>query len=151
MTSLRRFRTSNVRTMEQEVRLYLSTYDALQRQIQTKKERIDALEKENARLKQEHEDEIRQLTEEGKVRCIGIKRHPFIPFLVSEEKEYKGFDDVKAEVEEHFKGEILDDEVASRYEKLLKQAEEREDLIDRLKADNKRLRTRSLWERIRNK
>lgn len=137
--------------MEQEVRLYLSTYDALQRQLQTKKERIDALEKENARLKQEHEDEIRQLTEEGKVRCISIKHHPLIPFLVSDEKEYKGFDDVKAEVEEHFKGEILDEEVAKRYEKLLKKAEEREDLIDRLKADNKRLRTRTLWERIRNK
>lgn len=137
--------------MEQEVRLYLSTYDALQRQIQTKKERIDALEKENARLKQEHEDEIRQLTEEGKVRCISTKRHPLVPLLFMTEKVYKGFDDVKAEVEEHFKGEILDEEVARRYEKLLKQAKEREDLIDRLKADNKRLRTRTLWERIRNK
>ena len=75
----------------EEVRLELATYDELQVRIRTKTARIDALEHELAKVKEDHESEIEKLTKQGKVRCISIKRHPIIPFMVSDEKEYKGF------------------------------------------------------------
>ena len=95
----------------QEVRLDLATYNELQDSVRTKTARIDALEHELAKVKEDHESEIEKMSKQGKVRCIGIKRNPFIPFLVSDEKEYKGFDDVKAEVEEHFKQGLFNEEL----------------------------------------
>lgn len=131
------------------------TYDWLQDSVRTKKSRIDALEHELAKSKEDHEAEIEKLTKQGKVRCIGIKRNPFIPFLVSDEKEYKGFDDVKAKVEEHFKQGLFDEELEKQkkeqLDNLIKQAAEREKVIDDLRETIKRLESRSLWERIRNK
>jgi len=139
----------------QEVRLELTTYDALQSSISSKSARIDALEQELAKVKEDHEAEIEKMAKEGKVRCISVKKHPFIPFLVSDKKEYAGFDDVKAEVEEHFKQGLFDEELEKQkkeqLDNLIKQAAEREKVIDDLRETIKRLESRSLWERIRNK
>lgn len=70
-------------------------------------------------------------------------------------KEYKGFDDVKAEVEEHFKQGLFNEELEKykqdQLQHLVKKLEEKDNAIDKLRADNKRLYNRSLWERIRNK
>ncbi len=139
----------------QEVRLDLATYDELQDSVRTKTARIDALEHELAKVKEDHEAEIEKLTKQGKVRCIGIKRHPFIPFLVSDEKEYKGFDDVKAEVEEHFKQGLFNEEL-EKYKKeslqnLIDQMAEKEKSIDELRGELSRLENRSFIERICNK
>lgn len=139
----------------QEVRLELATYDELQKKVHTKTERINALEHELAKVKEDHEAEIEKLTKQGKVRCIGIKRHPFIPFLVSDEKEYKGFDDVKAEVEEHFKQGLFNEELV-KYKKeslqnLIDQMAEKEKSIDELRGELSRLENRSFIERICNK
>ena len=141
--------------MQQEVRLDLVTYDALQHSIQSKTERINALERELAKVKEDHEAEIEKLTKQGKVRCIGIKRHPFIQFLVSGEKEYKGFDDVKQEVYEHFKQSIFKEELEKQkheqMESVFKQLQDKEETISGLKAEIERLKCRTLLERIRNK
>ena len=69
--------------------------------------------------------------------------------------EYKGFDDVKDEVYEHFKKGLFIEELerckTNEYEKLIKQAVEREEKIDSLNAEMKKLVNRSLWARIMNK
>lgn len=139
----------------QEVRLELTTYNELQDKVRTKNDRINALESELAKVKEDHEAEIEKMTKEGKVRCIGIKKHPFIPFLVSDKKEYKGFDDVKAEVEEHFKQGLFDEELEKQkkeqLDNLIKQASEREQVIDNLRAEITQLKGRNLWQRIWNK
>ena len=139
----------------QEVRLDLATYDELQDSVRTKTARIDALEHELAKVKEDHEAEIEKMAKEGKVRCIGIKRHPFIPFLVSDEKEYKGFDDVKAEVEEHFKQGLFNEELEKykqeQLQNLVKQLAEKEKSIDELRGELSRLENRSFIERICNK
>lgn len=139
----------------QEVRLDLATYDELKDSVRTKTARIDALEHELAKVKEDHEAEIEKLTKQGKVRCIGIKRHPFISFLVSDEKEYKGFDDVKAEVEEHFKQGLFNEEL-EKYKKeslqnLIDQMAEKEKSIDELRGELSILENRSFIERICNK
>lgn len=139
----------------QEVRLDLATYNELQDSVRTKTARIDALEHELAKVKEDHEAEIEKLTKQGKVRCIGIKRHPFFPFLVSDEKEYKGFDDVKAEVEEHFKQGLFNEELEKykqeQLQNLVKQLAEKEKSIDELRGELSRLENRSFIERICNK
>ena len=93
--------------------------------------------------------------QEGKVRCIGIKRHPFIPFLISDEKEYKGFDDVKAEVEEHFKQGLFNEELEKykqeQLQNLVKQLAEKDETIEKLRNKNSRLDNRFLIPRIFNK
>jgi len=127
----------------------------LQDSVRTKTARIDALEHELAKVKEDHEAEIEKMAKEGKVRCISIKRHPFIPFLVSDEKEYKGFDDVKAEVEEHFKQGLFNEEL-EKYKKeqlqnIVKQLSEKDETIDELRGELSRLENRSLIERICNK
>ena len=139
----------------QEVRLDLATYNELQDSVRTKTARIDALEHELAKVKEDHESEIEKMSKQGKVRCIGIKRNPFIPFLVSDEKEYKGFDDVKAEVEEHFKQGLFNEEL-EKYKKeslqnLIDQMAEKDETIEKLRNDISRLENRSLIERICNK
>ena len=139
----------------QEVRLDLATYDELQDSVRTKTARIDALEHELAKVKDDHEEEIEKMAKEGKVRCISFKRNSFFPFVVSDEKEYKGFDDVKAEVEEHFKQGLFNEEL-EKYKKeslqnLVKQLAEKEKSIDELRDELSRLENRSLIERICNK
>ena len=139
----------------QEVRLELSQYDSMQHSIQTKAARIDALEQEISKMKSDHEAEIEKMIEDGKVRCISIKKHPFIPFLVSDKKEYKGFDDVKAEVYEHFKQGLFDEEL-EKYKKdqldsLMKKLSEKEETIQDLSYQLSRMENRSLIARICNK
>ncbi len=140
-----------------EVRLSTEKYDALQHSIQTKAAKIDALEAEIAKLKSEHEAEIERLAKEGKVRVIE-KPYSVMEMLMTRKrpkKEYRGFDDVKAEVVEHFKQGLFDEELEKHKQEqlnsLVKQLAEKETAIDELRADNKRLHNRSLWERIRNK
>lgn len=139
----------------QEVRLELTTYDALQSTIQNKGARIDALEQYLAKVKEDHEVEIEKMANEGKVRCIGIKTHPLFPFICKTEKTYAGFDDVKAEVEEHFKQGLFDEELEKhkkeQLDNLIKQTAEREKVIDDLREEIEGLRHRSLWKRIWNK
>lgn len=69
--------------------------------------------------------------------------------------QYKGFDDVKAEVEEHFKQGLFDKELEKQKQEQLtsvfKSLQEHEAAIADLKAEVKRLKNRSLWERIVNK
>ena len=139
----------------QEVRIELATYDELQKKVHTKTERINALEHELAKVKENHEAEIEMMAKEGKVRCISSKRHPIIPFLVSDEKEYKGFDDVKAEVEEHFKQGLFNDEMEKykqeQLQNLVKQLAENDKTIENLRNEISRLENRSFIERICNK
>lgn len=140
----------------QEVRLDLATYDELQDSVRTKAARIDALEHELAKVKEDHEAEIEKLTKEGKVRCIRTLG-PFDRFFtgIESEKEYKGFDDVKAEVEEHFKQGLFNEEL-EKYKKeslqnLIDQIAEKEKSIDELRGELSRLENRSFIERICNK
>lgn len=139
----------------QEVRLELATYDELQYTIRTKNERIIALKNELERVEKDHESEIEKMAKEGKVRYISIKKHPFIPFLVSDNKEYKGFDDVKSEVEEHFKQGIFNEELEKykqeKLDNLIKQLSEKDETIEKLRNEISRLENRSLIERICNK
>lgn len=140
-----------------EVRLSTEKYDTLQRSIQAKAAKIDALEAEIATLKSEHEAEIERLVKDGKVRVIEIP-YSVMEMMMTHRKpktEYKGFDDVKAKVEEHFKQGLFDEELEKlkqeQFSSLVKQLVDKDSAIDELKADNKRLHNRSLWERIRNK
>ena len=140
-----------------EVRLSTEKYDALQHYIQAKEAKIDALEAEIAKLKSEHEAEIERLAKEGKVRVIE-KPYSVMEMLMTRKrpkKEYRGFDDVKAEVEEHFKqglfNEALEKYKQEQFKSLVNQLADKETAIDDLKAEVERLKNRSLWERIRNK
>ena len=139
----------------QEVRLELATYDELQDKVRIKNDRINALENELAKVKEDHEAEIEKMAKEGKVRCIGIKKHHFFPFFCKTEKTYAGFDDVKAEVEEHFKQGLFEEELEKQkkeqLDNLIKQASEREQVIDNLRAEITELKDRNLWQRIWNK
>ena len=143
-----------------EVRLSTEKYDALQHYIQTRAAKIDALEAEIVKLKSEHEAEIERLAKEGKVRVIEKITSPISTFVMLTRREYPkphymGFDDVKAEVEEHFKQGLFDEELEKQKQEqldsLARQLAEKDATIDELRADNKRLYNRSLWERIRNK
>lgn len=138
-----------------KVTLELSEYDGLKNIIRKNKQKIAELEAELKAQQTSHQEEISKLVTEGKVRCIGIVKHPVIPFLVTDKKEYKNFDDVKAEVEEHFKQGLFDEELEKQkkeqLDNLIKQATEREATIDELRAEVARLKGRSLWERIMNK
>lgn len=143
-----------------EVRLSTEKYDAIQRCIQAKAAKIDALEAEISKLKSDHEDEIERLAKEGQVRIIErwpshIARIMMLTRRVYPKPCYMGFDDVKAEVEEHFKQGLFDEELEKykqeKLDNLVKQISEQETAIDELREDNKRLYNRSLWERIRNK
>ena len=140
-----------------EVIISTEKYDALQHCIQTKAARIDALESEIVKVKENHEAEIEKMAKEGKVRVIEI------PFSVMEmlrthrmpEKKYKGFDDVKAEVEEHFKQGLFNEELKKykqeQLQNLVKQLAEKEKSIDELRGELSRLENRSFIERICNK
>lgn len=138
-----------------EVRLELATYDELQMRVRSKTERINALEHELAEEKENHEAEIETMAKGGKARCIVITKHSLFPFFFSDEKEYKGFDDVKAEVEEHFKQGLFNEELEKykqeHLQDLVKQLAKREETIEKLRNEISRLENRSLIERIYNK
>lgn len=123
--------------------------------VRLKTERINALEHELAKVKENHEYEIETMAKEGKVRCIGFKKHSLFPFWVSEEKEYKGFDDVKAEVEEHFKQGLFNEELEKykqeQLHNLVNQLADKDETIENLRNEISRLENRSLIERICNK
>lgn len=139
----------------QEVRLELATYNALQDNIRTKSDLIDTLYSELAKVKKNHKDEIEKMANEGKVRYISINRHQLSPSLFYDEKVYKGFDDVKAEVEEHFKQGLFDEELEKymkeKLDNIIKQSSERKQVIDNLRAEIMQLKGRNLWQRIWNK
>ena len=137
-----------------EVRLSTEKYDALQHCIQAKAARIDALEKEL--VKEAHEEEIKKMAKEGKVRCIRTLG-PFERLFtgIESEREYKGFDDVKAEVTEHFKQGLFDEEFKKykeeQFSALKKTISEQEVRIQDLRSQIARLESRSLIERICNR
>lgn len=137
----------------QEVRLELTTYDSLQNSINKKSARIEALELELFKVKEEHEAEIKKMAMEGKVRCISkVQRASLIPW---EEKEFLGFGDVKKEIEEHFKQGLFNDEIENykkeQLDNLIKQLAELKQINDKLREEIDVLRHRSLLERILNK
>lgn len=140
----------------QEVRLDLPTYDELKNIVRTRNARINALEKELQNIKDDHEEEIDKMVKEGKVRCIRTIG-PFDMFFNGKEsiREYKGFDDVKAEVEEHFKQGLFNEELEKYKQEhlnnLIKQLVEKEETIQDLKYKIERIENRSLIERICNK
>lgn len=144
-----------------KVELELATYDALQHNISAKAARIDALEKQLQMMKDAHEAEIVKLVEQGKVRVVEKYITPISTlfwFLNKEENvepKYKGFDDVKQEVYEHFKQCIFKEELEKQkqeqLESVFKQLQDKEETISGLKAEIERLKGRTLLERIRNK
>lgn len=117
--------------------------------------KVSELESDIAKLKEKHEAEIKALAEDGKVYYVGMKRNPILPFFMAKEKEIKGFEDVKSEVVEQFKQGLFDEELNELKKKqldcLMKEMTEKETTIDNLKCEIKRMKSRSLWERIRNK
>lgn len=142
-----------------EVMLKLAHYDYLNNRIRTKTERINALEQELSKQKEDHEAEIDKLVKEGKVRVV-TKTRPFSLFAILEghaepSVSYKGFDEIKAEVEEHFKQGLFNEEL-EKYKKeslqnLIDQMAEKDETIEKLRNDISRLENRSLIERICNK
>lgn len=144
-----------------KVELELTTYDALQHNINDKAARIEALEKQIRSLKNAHEVEIVKLVEKGKVRVVEKYITPLSTFFWFRNKEedvkpkYKGFDDVKQEVYEHFKQGIFKEELEKQkheqMEIVFKQLQDKEETISGLKAEIERLKCRTLLERIRNK
>ncbi len=142
-----------------EVMLKLAHYDYLNNRIRTKTERINALEQELSKQKEDHEAEIDKLVKEGKVRVV-TKTRPFSFFAILEghaepSVSYKGFDEIKAEVEEHFKQGLFNEEL-EKYKKeslqnLIDQMAEKDETIEKLRNDISRLENRSLIERICNK
>ena len=137
--------------------MHKSSYDELNRKVQTKTERINALEAEIEKLKHDHEEEIETLAKEGKVRVIE-KPYSVMEMIMTRRKpktEYKGFDDVKAEVYEHFKQGLFDEEL-EKYKKeqldsLMKKLSENEETIQDLRYQLSRMENRSLIARICNK
>ena len=142
----------------QEVRMDLSHYDDLQSRIRAKADRVNALEQEIEKLKNDHEQEIESLTKLGKVKVVS-KPYNMFKYLFRDDKppveEYKGFDEIKAEVEEHFKQGLFNEELEKEKQNPLdspvKQIAEKDTAISDLKAEIERLKSRSLWERIMNK
>lgn len=144
-----------------KVELELATYDALQHNISAKAARIDALEQQLQTMKDAHEAEIVKLVEQGKVRVVE-KHITLLSTLFGFRKEeenvelkYKGFDDVKAEVEEHFKQGLFNEELEKykqeQLQNLVKQLAEKDETIEKLRNEISRLENRSLIERICNK
>lgn len=141
-----------------EVRLSTEKYDALQRFIQAKAARIDALEAEIAKLKSDHETELEELAKKEKVRIIK-KPYSVMEMIMRRDNslcpQYVGFVDVKKQVEEDFKKGLFDKELEQykqeQFGGLLKKIVEKNSSIDNLKAEIERMKKRSLWERIRNK
>lgn len=105
--------------------------------------------------------EIVKLVEKGKVRVVEKYITPLSTFFWFRNKEedvkpkYKGFDDVKREVYEHFKQGIFKEELEKQkheqMESVFKQLQDKEETISGLKAEIERLKCRTLLERIRNK
>lgn len=135
-----------------EVKLDLQTYDNLSNRLRERQVEIRDLIKS-------HEAEIQAMVNEGKVKIITRMRpfnfHEFMQGNCKTEVEYKGFDDVKLEVVEHFKQGIFEEELEKEKQKqldtLIRTIAEQETTISSLKANIESFKRRSLWERIRNK
>lgn len=125
------------------VTIDLSYYNS----IRDKAKSADVLKEEIEALKKKHQDEIRQLKEEGKIavmvetpfgRLFGGKPHVL---------EVVGLDKVRQQFEEA----IINEEVGKANEKLIKELAESKTKVSDLEAEIERLKGRSLWERITNK
>ena len=125
------------------VTIDLSYYNS----IRDKAKSADVLKEEIEALKKKHQDEIRQLKEEGKIavmvetpfgRLFGGKHHVL---------EVVGLDKVRPQFEEA----IINEEVGKANEKLIKELAESKTKVSDLEAEIERLKGRSLWERITNK
>lgn len=135
-----------------EVKLDLQTYDNLCNRLRERQVEIRDLIKS-------HEAEIQAMVNEGKVKIITRMRpfnfHEFMQGNCKTEVEYKGFDDVKLEVVEHFKQGIFEEELEKEKQKqldtLIRTIAEQETTISSLKENIESFKKRSLWERIRNK
>ncbi len=115
----------------------LSDYDAL-------RERCRQLEKDNERLRGERD----HICDDNKVRVIEKTRYLYDDDNVI----YDGlanFDDVKREVEEHYKN-TLEDLTESR-DAALDTIATLGKKVAQLSGEIERLKTRNLWERIWNK
>ncbi len=137
--------------MEEEVRISKATYDAMQHTIKTKDEKIKKLEEDLSKTRHDHEEEIEKMAKEGKVRVMTYTRPLFFSLFCKEEipeKTFKGFDDVKEEVEQHFKEGLFKEELDKKRKELedsyKKKVEEKDKEIEALMS-------RSLWKRIINK
>lgn len=137
--------------MEEEVRISKATYDAMQHTIKTKDEKIKQLEEDLSKTRHDHEEEIEKMAKEGKVRVMTYTRPLFFSLFCKEEipvKTFKGFDDVKQEVEQHFKEGLFKEELDKKRNELedsyKKKVEEKDKEIEALMS-------RSLWKRIINK
>lgn len=125
-----------------EVTIELHKYNA----VRDRAKEADRLEGEIIELKKKHEDEIRQLKEEGKIAVM--VQSPFgrlfggNPHIL----EIVGLDKVRSEIEQH----IIDDEVAKANSKLIKELAESKAKVSDLEAKIEYLQNRSLWQRIRN-
>ena len=140
-----------------EVRMDLQAYDNMRDLISKKKEEVEALKEEIEALKKQHEEEIDKLAKEGKVKVIEKPYSVMYMMMTRREPktEYKGFDDVKAEVYEHFKQGLFKEELEKRkceqLDNLMKQLSEKDNQIDNLENKVERLQGRSLLSRIINK
>ena len=141
--------------ISEEVTISLAKYDGMQDEIAEKNAKIKELESKISELKNEHDDELEKMAKEGKVRYVSTKRDPLFPLIVSEEKEYKGFEDVKQEVYDSFKKGLfdfeLDEQKAKQLGKYIDKLAQTETKVDELKRKVYRLEHRSLWKRILNK
>lgn len=137
--------------MEEEVRISKATYDSMQHAIKAKDEKIKQLEEDLSKTRHDHEEEIEKMAKEGKVRVMTYTRPLFFSLFCKEEipeKTFKGFDDVKEEVEQHFKEGLFKEELDKKRNELedsyKKKVEEKDKEIEALMS-------RSLWKRIINK
>ena len=99
------------------------------------------------------EEQLKELTESGKVAVVTRLRTPF-DFLIKkgpEIVEVQGFDSIKDEVTEHFKKGLFDEQISKSLGDRLNQLKEQEREISDLKAEIRKLKSRTLWERITNK
>lgn len=104
------------------------------------------LEEKIVELKKKHEDEIRQLKEEGKIAVM--VQSPFGSLFGDKPHilEIVGLDKVRSEIEQH----IIDGEVAKAKSKLIKELAESKAKVSDLEAKIEYLQNRSLWQRIVN-
>ena len=125
-----------------KVTIELSEYN----ELRDAAKELDQTKAKMAEAQKRHEDEIHQLKEEGKIvvmvesplgRLFGGKPHVL---------EIVGLDKVRPQFEEA----IIDAEVTKANEKLIKELAETKTRVSDLEAENERLKSLNLWQRIRN-
>lgn len=139
----------------------ISEYNYLKSTSDKNRKRADALENELAEAKSSFEKKLNDFVEgvlnDGSVMCLR-KTIVYSADDVHTSKEVitgvTGFDEVREEVYEHFKQGLFDEQLA--YErKMLEELIQRHIVNDHdnenLKDEIRRLKSRSLWERIINK